>query len=446
MSENTSIVNKKVRQSNHFVESPYAQEFSAHEIKIFEIGIANIKQSDKYLFDNRSNKRFILTASQLALLLNTSVSSISHEIEKTANRIMKKTLHLRKKLDDGTIEFQMINIVPFAEYKNGVFQFDINYAVIPYILEVEQNFTEFQLKYLLTLRSAYAIKLYKLIYRYINLKSRHTFSIDDLKKQFGVSDKYPLYKNFKQKILVPAIDQINNLTDIHIDYNEVKLGRRVNELIFTFKIIRNLTSVESVSVDKETDNMLVKSGECWNDFIDFYYKSYGQIKSYHIINEFNKLSQDKILKIYKKNKFEAVVLARYVLDKAKQDVNSYLIRHGVNGVSYINQKDVEKLKNKAEAKLFAENLKIKQKQEENKEHKEKNDIKHEFYKLVDSEKDKYINHAEFMCKKHKLNLIFKNKSNEDIAFSVYAVSNNKKYAYAFEKYCKDNSINLSIYK
>ena len=31
------VKNKKVRQSNNLIESPYAQEFSAHEIKIFEI-------------------------------------------------------------------------------------------------------------------------------------------------------------------------------------------------------------------------------------------------------------------------------------------------------------------------------------------------------------------------------------------------------------------------
>ena len=42
--------NQKVRQSNHLIESPYAQEFSVHEIKIFEIAIASFVQEDINLF------------------------------------------------------------------------------------------------------------------------------------------------------------------------------------------------------------------------------------------------------------------------------------------------------------------------------------------------------------------------------------------------------------
>jgi hypothetical protein len=61
------------------------------------------------------------------------------EIEKTAKRIMKKTIHLRKILDDGTVEFEMINIIPYARYKDGVFKFRLNYSIIPYLVEINKN-------------------------------------------------------------------------------------------------------------------------------------------------------------------------------------------------------------------------------------------------------------------------------------------------------------------
>lgn len=438
------IKNRKVRQSNNFIESPYAQEFTAYEIKIFEIGVASCSQEDIKLFELKNDKEFELSNGELAKFLNTKPNVISMEIEKTAKRIMKKTIHLRKILDDGTVEFEMINIIPYARYKDGVFKFRLNYSIIPYLVEINKNFTEYQLHYLLSLRSSYAIKIYKLLYQYRNIKKR-IFKVDELKEQCGVLDKYPQYKSFKQRILLPSIQQINELTDLHIDFKEIKMGRKVSQLVFNFSIVKSITDIELLPVKNiEKVEKTSNNKTSWNKFVDFYYNLYGEIKSYQRINEFNSLSQNKIIEIYNYNKYEAVVLARYVLDKAKQDVNSYLIRHGVNGVSYINQKDVEKLKNKIEGKSVEEKVKIKQKEEENKEHKERNDIKHQFYKLLDTEKNKYTNYAELLCKKHKSNPLF--TDSEKVVFSVYAVSNNKKYIYPFEKYCKENNINLSIYK
>ena len=229
------IKNKKVRQSNNLIESPYAQEFSAHEIKIFEIAVASCIQEDIKLVDLKNDKEFAISNNELAKLLNTKPNVISMEIEKTAARIMKKTIHLRKVLDDGTIEFEMINIIPYAKYKDGIFKFRLNYSIIPYLTEINKNFTEYQLHYLLAITSASAIKLYKLLYQYKKFGKR-TFSIIDLKEQFGLGEKYAQYKNFKQKVIEPSIKQINTFTDLIVSYEEEKIGRKVDKLEFKFKI------------------------------------------------------------------------------------------------------------------------------------------------------------------------------------------------------------------
>ena len=110
------IKEQKIRQSNHLIESPYTQEFTTHEIKLFEIANAGISKDDLNRANQQSNKRYVLTASQLAKLLNTSVSTISHEIEKTAKRIMQKSIHLRKILSDGIVHpFVKTNFHHFIE-------------------------------------------------------------------------------------------------------------------------------------------------------------------------------------------------------------------------------------------------------------------------------------------------------------------------------------------
>jgi len=251
----------RVRQSNHLIESPYSQEFSIHEIKLFEIALAECKQEDLNLFKSETNKKFTFSNSELAKLLNTRANVISMEIEKTAARIMKKTIHLRKVLPDGSVEFEMINIMPYAKYKNGILNFQINYQIIPYLVELNSNFTEFHLDNLLIMNSSYGIKLYKLLYQYKNIKHR-TFSVSDLKNQFGLLDKYPQYGDFKKYIINPAIIQINSNTDLNVEYSEIKLGRKVEKLEFKFFVKKDILiknePTQSIEASFEVNEYIVK--------------------------------------------------------------------------------------------------------------------------------------------------------------------------------------------
>ncbi len=116
MGSNMEYKDKKVRQSNDLIESPYAQEFSPSEIKLFEFSIASCSKDDLELIKLKRDKEFSISNKYLAALLHTSPSFISQEIENIADRIMHKKLHLRNLLDDGSIEFEMINIIPHARY------------------------------------------------------------------------------------------------------------------------------------------------------------------------------------------------------------------------------------------------------------------------------------------------------------------------------------------
>lgn len=47
---------------------------------------------------------------------------------------------------------------------------------------------------------------------------RKTISIDDLKHMLMLDDEYPLYGGLNQKVIAPAIKEINKLTDYEISY------------------------------------------------------------------------------------------------------------------------------------------------------------------------------------------------------------------------------------
>ena len=412
---------KKVRQSNDLVESPYSQDFTAYEIKLFEIAGAGITEQDVANANQRINKRYSLTTRELANLLNTSASAISHEIEKTASKIMNKKIHLRKILDNGSVEFELINIIPYAKYKDGIFEYDFNYAIIPYIVEINKNFTEYQLHNLLSLRSAYAIKLYKLLYQYHKIKIR-VFTLIELKEQFGISNKYARYNDLKKDVIDSSVNQINELTDLQVQYNEIKIGRKVVKLEFIFVL-------------KKAKQIIIRDEQIEVEADDF-----NSVNQHDELLSLGISNQTKVLiSKYELEKGQDYVEAciSYAKRNAKTNLDKYLSDTLINGWADLEIKKAETKKKNVAAKI--EKVKIeddKKKQEKEQENIAKSEIEHNWNKLLDSEKQKFLNYSNFIINKYNSKLNSFVDLDQKLPLSIFAVTNDKFYDRNLEGYVK----------
>lgn len=423
-------ISQKVNQSNRLVEAPYENEFSIHEIKLFEIALAGCSADDYKYVELKNDKEFIFSASELASILNTKVSVISMEIEKTAIRMTKKTLHLRKDLDDGTVEFISIAMIPYARYDSGIFRFRLNYEMIPYVIQLNGNFTQFDLKLLLSLNSPNAIKLYKLLLMHKNKyrSDNKIFTIEELKKQFGLSNKYPQYGSFKQKIIEPSIKIINDFSDLNVEYVEHKLGRRVDSIKFYFKhkIKNNIKdNIEIVAIDDmvEVDQIL------------------------GLMSEEVSLNTKLLLQRLIVERGHDFVLGSvsYASKNSKSNFEKYLIDTINNNwaETYIKKNTTKKnLTQKKKENLDQKKISIElQRQEENT---NRSEIEHLFTKLLDEEKQNYINLATRIYDKNSTKFSKIKCDLKDLIFSVFAVSTNRYYNKMLENYVHMMSISLSI--
>ena len=444
MNKLSIISNQKVRQSNHLIESPYAQEFSVHEIKLFEIAIASFVQDDMNLYYKQNNKQFSLSNSELASLLHTSTSVISQKIENTAKRIMKKMLHLRKVLEDGSIEFEMINIIPYAQYKNGILNFEINYKVIPSLIDVSKNFTEYQVNYLLTMNSAYSVKLYKLLYQYKKIKSR-MFRLEDLKEQFGLLNKYPHYNNFKERILMPSIIDINARTDLIVSFNEIKFGRKIHKIEFKFEtqlkeVHNDFKMVEITNIEnKLLSDVIIDSNNIKKDTSVI---SFGLVPDKVIVNTMpeallqtisNKISPitKQILNNFYKDKGKNYITAsiEYAEENAKTNFDKYLQDTLKNGwcIAKLN-KIQEKIEKEVENKQIEEKTLLQQKKQEEQRQLKQKQIKESFLQLPLDERNNIVSELVVQISKavpEKINEILVEQ--EEYAISFWAIRNNINY-------------------
>ena len=112
---------------------------------------------------------------------------------------------------------------------SGSFNVKINESARPYFFELKNNFTSMQLKSVLNCSSKYAKRIYGIACQWRSLGTKR-FELEEFKKMLGLIDRkgkeqFERISDFKIKVLDVAIKQINENTDIEIEYELKKRGR-----------------------------------------------------------------------------------------------------------------------------------------------------------------------------------------------------------------------------
>ena len=163
----------------------------------------------------------------------------------------KKTRSGRKVKEEALIWFKYIRI------DEGKIFFQFNDMMIPFLLQLKGKFTEIEFDYVAKMGSKYGVRLYEVLYSYYyDKRQEHSiiFPLNELQEALGSS--YPLYANFAQKVLKPALSDINQYTDIQVDFETIKEGKKVVSIKF---IIRPQTTVHMLKITGILDDIKGKN-------------------------------------------------------------------------------------------------------------------------------------------------------------------------------------------
>ena len=134
--------------------------------------------------------------------------------------------------------------------------------VIPLITRLEARYTEYELKQVVGLQSEYAIRLYELIIQWRSVGRTSQISLVELREKLGLVDEYQRIEAFKRRVLDLAITQINEHTDITVEYEQHKQGRIITGFTFKFKVKK---TKEKISARVEADRIEISTIEGLND-------------------------------------------------------------------------------------------------------------------------------------------------------------------------------------
>ena len=127
------------------------------------------------------------------------------------------------------------DLLVYGKYLDGegLIAARFNDMLLPYLLELRDNFTMAQLTELLKLKSASSYRIYWLLREYAAFGKR-TIKLEELKAILGLGEEYDRFDNFKARVLERAKMELA-ATDLSFTYEGVKSGRLVTDVRFFFK-------------------------------------------------------------------------------------------------------------------------------------------------------------------------------------------------------------------
>ena len=210
-----------VKQDYHLVNAKY--KLNTSEIKFIMTVLAQVDKDDVDF------KEYEIKISELEAKLQSEQNET--RLKQFAKKILSKPLEVPT--NDGWVIF---NWFEHIEYLRGhsKFKVSISKKLKPYLLELKERFVKYNLKYILPLTSNYSIRLYQLLKEYETL-TRRTFTVTELQDLLQVPPSLKIYNRFKEKVLVIAEKELIENCDIFFEFEEIKDGRKINEILFRIK-------------------------------------------------------------------------------------------------------------------------------------------------------------------------------------------------------------------
>lgn len=244
-----------VKKSNYFIMNS-SYDLSLEEQKVILILASMVQPTD----DEFRTYKFRIA--DFLELLGIEDQSKYTEIPKITKGLMRKVLEIQE--GDSLLQVAWLNS---ARYEKGSGEVILRFSpdLKPYMLQLKENFTQYQLGNVLNMKSKYSPRVYELLKANKFKKQGYIeIEITELRRLLRAEDIYPLYGDFKRFIIKKAQKELKKVSDISFEFQEIKTGRKVTSIKFYIKSNKasDMKAIEEISAtsveDAEKDDLIEK--------------------------------------------------------------------------------------------------------------------------------------------------------------------------------------------
>lgn len=268
--------NATVKKSNVIITSRY--KATLLENQLTSICLSRVReQNGEYIAT--------ITASEIKRIFKKEKDSkIYKKLYIAANNMNGKTIAA----EDGKGNFDIISVIIGAHYIDGVFSLEFNPKMKDYLFELKDKYTSYNLANVLDFKSEYSFRVYEIckmdawmlsdampvnvaeyglselrcIIGDVDTSGRKLQAMMHADKpdwdkivELAPNKSHERWDNFRRQVLDIAKKEINEQSDICIDYKPVKSGKGAKVVKVKFFIKRNEENKNSISVQKNMKNV-----------------------------------------------------------------------------------------------------------------------------------------------------------------------------------------------
>ncbi|HFD0829353.1 TPA: RepB family plasmid replication initiator protein [Enterococcus faecium] len=240
------IGKKKVVQHNDLITS--VAKMDKTPLKFFELAVACL--DTEHIPDDKT----VYVSKELLFSFFDVKSENKHTRFKEAIlKVHEQAIFSMREMNErkGKYEYQVISPLEktsWNDYEDMV-SFKFTESILPYLIELKENFTQYLLSDIAQLNSKYSIILYKWLsmhynqYDYYSAKGgrreeqveayRHpSISMQELRAMTNTEKELERFFDFEKRILKVAEREINQFTTLTMSYEKIKKGRSIDSIVF----------------------------------------------------------------------------------------------------------------------------------------------------------------------------------------------------------------------
>jgi plasmid replication initiation protein len=242
------------------------KKLSEHRIYIPDLGQPDdLDMDDFYKEVSKVPLEYKIKRDEFSNITNVKRNHIAREINKVRKSLGKRTINTPHPIELDGDSGETIPWFSKITYSNqsGELNFIFNNFAIERLVAFVK-YTKICFEKLVKLDSAYSVYMYiffKIMKDSSYQKSNSVLiSVDELKEKLGLSNKYTVFKNFRLKVIDVIVSEINDVTDLNLEYALIKEGRAYSKINFKFDYKSEYIDAESTNKNNsELLNFDIKS-------------------------------------------------------------------------------------------------------------------------------------------------------------------------------------------
>ena len=213
-----------VVQSNEIVEANY--RLTAAEQKVILNLIAQLDTTREDFEVGR------ISARSLSDACGFTPKNGYQQLQAVVKKLMNRSIVLQRRDGSGWYASHWVQTCDYRKVEDGdgdcsYIEFEMDRRLCPHFLQLRERFLSSELRNLVQVTHIYSTRFYMIFRNRVKIgHMRYTF--DELRKLLELSKGYKKSIDIKNKIIKVAIAEINEKSDIHVDFSYYKQGGRTH--------------------------------------------------------------------------------------------------------------------------------------------------------------------------------------------------------------------------